>query len=157
MNYKAHIAFGAYVGGVMADIYKPQSLGKLLVIIAVPTLIAPLADIDCKNSAISNRFPIVSFFARAFTEHRDFFHSPCFVMILYFLLMNAQYRFLVVMGYGGHLLQDLFTLGGIPLFYPITKKKVFLSPLDTGGISDWIVTIFLIIVIEKIRGRNWFF
>lgn len=84
--------------------------------------------------------------------HRGFLHSPLFLIILWFGLARFQYLGPVLCaGYLGHLVQDLFTAGGIPLFFPI-HKKVSLSPFNTGGIMDYVMTCIFIAIIAYIGG-----
>lgn len=68
-----------------------------------------------------------------------------FILFVYFILLFSFAAYL------GDLVQDLFTAGGIPLFFPI-HKKVSLSPFNTGGIMDYVMTCIFIAIIAYIGG-----
>ncbi|CAM2884177.1 metal-dependent hydrolase [Hathewaya histolytica] len=73
-----------------------------------------------------------SFIAIALNSHRNGF-SHSFLGFLIFSLVASMLEgklsrpyltFYIVIGYGGHLLCDMFTKAGIPLFYPVSRTKV---------------------------------
>lgn len=82
-------------------------------------------------------------------------HSPFLLAILYYLLNSNLQGISFVAGYGGHLLQDLFTAGGLALLYPFSRRRISLSPFRTGGITDWLMTGVLMIIIFKIVTERW--
>ena len=84
--------------------------------------------------------------------HRGALHTPAFLLVLWCLLYRFRFSWLFCSGYAGHLLQDLFTAGGIPLFFPFSSKKVSLSPFRTGGIFDYVITFLLISLMYQAAG-----
>ncbi|WP_142415156.1 metal-dependent hydrolase [Hathewaya massiliensis] len=74
----------------------------------------------------------ISFIVISLNSHRNGF-SHSFLGFLIFSVIGALWEtkfskpyltFYIVLGYGGHLLCDMLTKAGIPLFYPINKKKI---------------------------------
>ena len=127
--------------------------------IAGCTLGAMIPDIDHKGSTISNKnlankliSNIVSLFG-----HRGITHSPFLYILLTFIInlickdLNNKniffiYIFLMgcMIGAFSHLFLDFLTKGGIPLFFPISKRKYHLLPLKTGKCDSFIC--FLLII-----------
>lgn len=74
-------------------------------------------------------------------KHRSFSHSIFAVIMIYFILKQIElvsgFEYLSVYGsiaYGSHIfLGDLFTKQGVPLFYPISDKKISLGFLKVGS------------------------
>lgn len=74
-------------------------------------------------------------------KHRSFSHSIFALIMIYFILKQIElvsgFEYLSVYGtiaYGSHIfLGDLFTKQGVPLFYPISDKKISLGFLKVGS------------------------
>ena len=88
----------------------------------------------------------------------------CFLLITGFIIWQNQYRFqvfsLLVLGYLGHLVGDLITKDGIPLFWPI-KKRIALKLFRTGsrvevflGFLLFVLNIFLVIEFWEVFNLN---
>ena len=153
MRGPAHLTFGIFNGYMLTQVMQPNfPIGGVMVAVSAVASLVP--DIDSRNSIISHKLPIISFITRIFFGHRTFFHSSLFLLILYVFLHHSIWGISFIVGYGGHLLQDLFTKGGLPLLYPI-KKTFHLSPFETGGIMDWITTGVLVCIIFAIIQKGW--
>lgn len=50
------------------------------------------------------------------------------------------------LGYGIHILYDMFTVSGVPLFYPFNKEPVRFAKFKTGGIIEIIASVISIII-----------
>lgn len=86
-------------------------------------------DIDLKSSYVSKRYPLLSkYFGKRF-RHRGFTHSIIFLLILgigcLFINYISQFNIVVhsitfgfYVGYGSHIILDLFNPQGVELFYP---------------------------------------
>lgn len=88
-------------------------------------------------------------------KHRSFSHSIFAVIIIYFLLkqielvFNLDYLSLYgTIGYGSHIFMgDLFTKQGVPLFYPISSKKISLGFLKVGSkLSNYTEFIYVFVL-----------
>lgn len=94
-------------------------------------------DIDLKNSYVSKRYPLLSkCFGKNF-KHRGFTHSIVFLLLLGYACVCINYisQFNIVVhsitygfyiGYGSHIILDLFNPQGVELFYPCKYNfKIF--------------------------------
>lgn len=126
---------------------------------AASCLGAKLPDIDTKTSTISHKNRIISFFLRIFTEHRGITHTPFLLSIFCVYLNSFAIRInqlwinsIVVgftIGYMSHLVYDMLNPRGIPLLYPVMKKKFHLARITTGSFSErlfYLVNIILFLV-----------
>ena len=101
-----------------------------------------LPDIDHKNSTISKEMKVTSFVARSVSSHRGLFHAPllwCILGAILYFALPEPYCLLVapvMLGVASHLLLDILNPTGIPLLWPITKKKMRLARVRTGGKLD---------------------
>lgn len=111
-----------------------------------------LPDIDHKNSFIGKKFRITSSIVSNTCGHRGITHAPLITTILlaaalFFLKTPSIYWYAAIYGcFGGiysHILLDSFTKGGVPLFYPFSKKKFSIGLLITGGKAEKIFRLVL--------------
>lgn len=145
MRYKAHLAMGVFIGISLRN--NTPSLLPLL-----GSIIGSLApDIDTEMSMISLKFPTISARVRKITGHRELTHAPL-LPIAFMLLLPGTFGAGFSAGYAGHLLQDLFTLGGIPLYYPLRKERISLLSYKTGE-RDALTTFFMICIMGLVFVR----
>lgn len=164
MTGKKHFVYGICNAISLCVIAKPTNLilgGGLFLTAAFGSL---LPDIDSQTSLISNTNKLISYVCNKIFGHRGFLHSPACVLLLWLLgtLIIKQFpehHYLTLLlqaflfGYTGHLFLDMLTKGGIPFFYPLSKKKVRLSKCKTGGKGEiilFILAILLLIVLTII-------
>lgn len=138
MNGKVHMALGTYVGitsGILLSTGATNiqtsgpEVGACLII---GTMIGSLLpDIDIPNSIIGRKLYLASVIINACAGHRGFFHSPFGLSVIMFFLYRLNPTELplfflhgLTIGCGIHLIQDMLTTGGIPLFFPFSKKRV---------------------------------
>lgn len=146
------MAMGAFIGGMVIYVARPDIINAVG-ICGITTTVILFPDIDEPHSKIGRRYPIISSVIHFFCGHRYLLHSPFLLIILYSFLHSNLLGISFVAGYGGHLLQDLFTAGGLPVFYPFSRKKIRLSPFRSGGLTDWLMTGVLMIIIFRIITR----
>jgi inner membrane protein len=164
MRGHTHIAGGvaaALVTTELTGLYKPEtvavsSLITLGVYLACAGTGALLPDIDTKQSKVSHKHKVISFFSRLFLTHRGFTHSALcmalFGLVMYFLtgFIKGGYGeplfwgFLV--GYGSHLILDAFNPKGIPLLYPWELRFSF-GKIKTGGFWEMFVFLLMVLII----------
>lgn len=87
--------------------------------------------------------------ALAFISHRGVLHSPVFLGFMATLALHqfgdlGNYFYLFV-GYLSHILADSLTVSGIPMLYPLTKKKYGLRLIKTDTISEYLVLTFILV------------
>lgn len=81
-----------------------------------------------------------------FTKHRTWSHSLLAILITYYLLTTGAaslgYKILgtfATIGYALHILEDMITVEGVPLLYPISKTKFKIPLMKVGKTSGTIV------------------
>lgn len=123
MLYRSHIASSITLSTVVAVASGyPFTVG----FVAKVTLGSLLPDIDEPQSFIGRRSFGVSRIIKKKFGHRGVTHSLfCWVVVSIICLFFANPLALgVSLGYLFHILGDLFSISGVPLFAPIKKEKV---------------------------------
>mgnify|MGYP003379032841 FL=1 len=92
-------------------------------------------------------------------KHRGYSHSLFAIIIIHFLLKQIELItnisnlcFFGTVSYSSHIfLGDLFTRSGIPIFYPISKKKYSLCFFKVGGyFSNILEMLFILFLLSMI-------
>jgi inner membrane protein len=86
-----------------------------------------------------------AFLIRILFGHRGLTHSllvPCLIFALEKLLGSAHW---LSFGYLTHILGDLMTPKGVPLFSPILKSNFSLKVFKTGSILEWVFVSILFV------------
>lgn len=140
MNFKTHIN-----GGILAGLYVTAQMQEHNIIATGIFLGGAIAgslfpDIDHKNSFIGKKTKGVSKAINKIAGHRKLFHAPLIYLFLYSTSIGMLTDKLILTGVKGlflgvlsHLILDSFTIGGLPWFYPLSKKKFSLAPIKTSG------------------------
>ncbi len=165
MLAKTHITFAlslASVGVFIIQPFIPIESTHLLIFYFAIAFGAIFPDIDEPHSKIGRMFIGVSHLMNAIFGHRGFTHSLPFIIILILLLMvlcnfesvrtfiNGFYEnalvFLVsgfILGNLLHIVGDMMTLSGVPIFLPFKSKKYFALPkvlrFRTSGLADQVI------------------
>lgn len=123
--------------------------------VIISLISAILPDIDEPQSYIGRRLRLISNIFKALFGHRGFTHSILsmliFGFIFYLSFVNTgifpfYYIWYFVIGYSSHLLGDLVTKSGIPLFSPFSSKKIALKFFATGSSGEKFVILGLLSV-----------
>lgn len=140
MNYKTHLN-----GGILAGLYvSTKIVNKPLVYTAIfigSAIIGSLIpDVDHKNSYIGRKSKGISKAINKIAGHRKLFHAPLAYLLLYSISAGSSLKDMQMAGINGlllgilsHLILDSFTVGGLPWFYPLSKKKFSLGMIKTNG------------------------
>lgn len=141
MNYKTHINGGIFIG-----LYISSQMTNSIPIISTATFMggaligSVLPDIDHKNSYIGRKTKGVSKAINKFAGHRKLFHAPLMYLILYSMTLGININKILMLGVKGifvgissHLILDSFTTGGLPWFYPLSKKRFSLGKIKTNS------------------------
>lgn len=145
MNYKAHRVGGVCFGVVASCLIcqtpiTPQKLVLSSTLVAGAYIGSLIPDIDHPNSFLGKKVKIISVVINKIFGHRGITHTPliCFLFGALLLLLGSYFNGLsqiiysqfaigIIVGYLSHLIMDGFTISGIPLLYPLTKKNYNLS------------------------------
>ncbi|WDF52863.1 metal-dependent hydrolase [Paenibacillus sp. KACC 21273] len=140
MNGATHL-IGSVTVAALLEIHSPVSL----LIVAVASL---LPDIDRTNSLMGRFVPILPTALEQSFGKRTITHSLIFGLGIWLLLgFHASWQWPFLVGYGSHLLLDLFT-GRIALLWPIPFKfgvplfgipPVFVESLSLASWGAWMV------------------
>lgn len=165
---------GYFLSSVSAD-YQPATLGAIIIASYLGSLIP---DADNASADIWDTLPLghtVGKITDPFIGHRGFSHSligiVAYSIIVYLILKSAPVYWGIsttpvlissILAYSSHLFVDMFTVEGIPLFWP-WRQKFGIPPKPFDGIrietGKWfenivifsLVDIILIILIYS----NW--
>lgn len=168
MNYETHKVGGICSGIIASTVLFSNNFGvtELLssaIIISSATVGSLAPDIDHPTSKVGRKFvlkPISKFINKTF-GHRTITHSVIISILMTVLLLSFVESFNGILqyiywysalgfciGYFSHLLLDAFTVDGIPVFYPLIKKKYHLSKFKSSKSrkKEEIISMFLILI-----------
>lgn len=144
MTGKTHMAVGLSSCVVLTAIF-PTTLTvaetvvspALGILATIPGSLGP--DIDISGSTASRKFPL---FAKILT-HRGFTHTLVIPAILYAILYYSGFGLMLnsqifgfLFGWVMHIFADLLNRKGVPLFYPLSTRKVHIMTIRTGKIDE---------------------
>lgn len=152
MTGKQHLSLGTYVG-ISGGILLGAGIGNGISFAIGSMLGSLLPDIDTPSSMFSKKVPFIPKLINKLFGHRGITHAP----LLYLLLLLAlyikrpdpllYYLFLgILIGCIAHLVQDMLTKGGIPLFYPFHRQKINFGFLKSGSKADPYITAVLAVL-----------
>ena len=138
-----HAAVALAAGKVLGLISLNSYFGMALLV-----FFAVIPDIDIPSSWIGKIFFPFSRHLYSKFGHRNITHSLIFMIFLTApLAINLNLYKISILGYGIHLLTDMLTYTGIPLFYPFEKNCiVFGAPIITGRWTEIVISILSIII-----------
>ncbi len=111
----------------------PLSAGAVIWTVTT-TLAAQLPDIDHPNSRLGRALgPLAKVISKLCGGHRGLTHSLIGLLIFYYLAdLFTPLPIAVTLGAATHLLGDLMTERGIPIFWPI-KKRFRIASFNTNS------------------------
>jgi inner membrane protein len=149
-GYKYHLLFSTLIF-IIIKLYYDYSLGLIAFIACIFAALLP--DIDHPNSKISKKLFLISWILNFFLRHRGLTHSfICLGLILFgtTFFHSHEITYGILIGYGSHLLGDMSTTMGVPLFWPKTTMIripiIWRFPLITKIL--WTMVLFYYIVLE---------
>ena len=92
---------------------------------------------------------LLSASARTIFGHRGFMHSPLVALCIIGMGVYSGCVWLTWFGggYASHLLGDVLTAGGIPIWSPISSRRVSLSGMKTGSRTERVVAGLLLVFV----------
>lgn len=164
MNYRTHKIGGICAGIVTSTLLfmdnpSPTTLISSLLLISGASLGSIMPDIDKSTTKIGKKFLLkpISLYIQKKYGHRTITHSlivsliglsllvysSCmFRGIAYYLYSNLVIGFSI--GYMSHLLLDLLTVQGVPLFYPFDKTKYRICKFKTSKHEEFVSSLCLV-------------
>jgi inner membrane protein len=128
--------------------YLPAGLPGMGVAVICAGVGALLPDVDADESLIRQATGtarhrglvglVVSWIMPA---HRGLTHSSlaAFAASALAWMFPAYWVIALATGYVSHLAADMLTQGGIPLFWPLSQRRISLLPLTTGGAGEYLI------------------
>lgn len=134
MNYQGHIIVGLSVGIYIEHNYNINlpTLKEQSAFYSTLFISSVLPDIDRDDTFIGRRVKPLSWLINKVFGHRGALHSPLFMILVYLGIKHYTYENIIsiafLIGYSSHLIVDMFTPRGIPLFpfgrnYSFVKRK----------------------------------
>ncbi len=162
MNGRTHL-----VGGVTAALIyitasvsgdfglEPMSLVQMGCTVPIAMIGSLAPDIDLRTSTMGSAVKPLSALINGIVGHRTFFHSPLFLILLFFAakaylpeaMMWMTTAFIV--GAVSHLYLDMLNKAGIPLLWPI-KKRFWVLGIKTSGRGEKIVVSIMFVLMTWI-------
>lgn len=138
-----HLTIGMVGGLILAGSISGNA--EVALVLAAAGLVGGLLpDIDHPQSTISQKLPILRLLT-FWIPHRTLTHSLWIVLALgaaTYLTQNPAV-FAFALGYGLHIVADMMTRKGVPLFYPLSRNSLHLLPgvlaFQTGGIRELVL------------------
>lgn len=157
MMARTHLVFGLFSGALLLGAATNEGFihndHRMVFLFLVGTALGSLLpDIDEPHSFIGRKFLFLSYPINIVFRHRMFTHSMVFVVILALILALLNTFFYIpyfymgiVFGVLAHIIGDMHTKGGCPIFLPISKKKIKILPdvlsFKTGSFVEYLFTI----------------
>lgn len=162
MTGRTHLLIGLSTGIAIAAHAPADHLLRAGVVV-VAVIAALLPDIDHPKAIVSGYLPGVGHAARLLVSHRGATHTAIFAAAIMALLLLVAAPTPIVLAAGAgivsHLVADMLTPGGVPLFIPITRRAFMLAPRPILAVTDWILealatvgsmVLIVLVVLEKI-------
>lgn len=167
MMGKTHFFIGLGTGAMLAVAANadPLHIGAMSIAAGVGAL---LPDIDHRHAPIRQRLGFVGDVLLFWLPHRGLTHSLlCWMaltavafMVLPLLHMPLVLALALSAGYASHILADMTTKRGLPIFYPVWRQDCYILPpgfrVTTGGISENVAFLLfligLILLYANMRG-----
>ena len=139
-----------------AETYTP-AIGLLTVVVGS---YAP--DVDLKNSTLGQKLRMISHLFR----HRGLTHTLLFPVLLTLLMMGLKAQGMAVVpelllgfnvGWVTHIIADAFNHQGVPILWPIVRKKLHVASVHIGTWQEsaflwaWLI-VTLLLTVSKLLG-----
>ncbi len=167
MMGKTHFMIGLGTGAMLAVAANagPVYIGGMAIVSGLGAL---LPDIDHRHAPIRQRLGFVGDVLLWWLPHRGLTHSLLCWMALTAIwfslcpLIDVPLILALALsaGYASHILADMTTKRGLPIFYPVWRQDCYILPpgfrVTTGGISENVVFLLfmigLVLLFANMRG-----
>ncbi len=155
MHFRTHILVGIIFFLALRETFPyvaESGQGNQLLFFLVVLLGSILPDIDETKSTITKWSGLPGKTVAVLFRHRGIWHSLFFAALAALLVTmswNGYYAVALFAGYVSHLFADLFTRGGVQLFYPFSDFKIR-GFLRVGGWMEKALYLLLIVLVVRI-------
>lgn len=143
-----HLSFGILFGLIFSPFFSFDSELLFFLFVMFGSIII---DIDCPNSFIGRKTPVMSTILNLFFGHRGFFHSIFFGTIVSIVSYPfiKYYSFAIFLGAMSHLFSDGLTVSGVNLLYPFSELRMA-GFIKTDSLSEYVLLCLVLIIIVLI-------
>lgn len=140
---KTHLYAGLCAGAGYA-LWAQMPLVPAALAVGAAMIGGVLPDLDHPNSKVTKKTGILGFCSSRLFKHRGVLHTPIVYITIWslltlFVVHNPLSRAVIcglLVGELSHLFLDMLNPSGIPLFWPLTRKRISLLPILTGSKLD---------------------
>lgn len=165
MNNKTHKIGGVCSGLIASTLLFSNNFGvegllSSTLIVSGATIGSLAPDVDHPESKVGRKFILkpISIFINKVFGHRTITHSVVMSIFMTIILLSSTLLFTGIsnfiysniiigfcVGWFSHLLLDLLTVKGIPVFYPFIKKKYNLLRFKTNKDEEFVSILVILI------------
>lgn len=148
-----HVLAGLAVGMAVAANTHARPLDSLI-LAGLAGAAALLPDIDHPRSTIRREMGLLGRVGLFWLSHRGLTHTWLFVVGLgacALLTLPAPLALALIAGYASHLIADMMTVSGLPVFWPLSQSKFYVLPYPlrfrTGRWAESMLDVVLMIAL----------
>lgn len=153
-----HQIFGFLFGLITISIFnmigiRPTYFFETIFFFLLVLIGSILPDLDHPKTKLGRKIPFLSYPIYWLFGHRTFTHSLIFVIISWMIAkivvvvfqFDDLYAYAIASGILSHIIGDMITKKGVPLFYPLKKNIRFFITFKTGGVIEKIIAVVLVV------------
>jgi membrane-bound metal-dependent hydrolase YbcI (DUF457 family) len=142
MLLKTHLAFALFIILLMLSHIQEKILFVILFLIA--TILPDLETLPSHFSKVQAHFH-----EAIIAKHHSPFHSLTFGLLISipFLFIYPAVAFPIFLGFGVHLILDMFTSQGVRIWWP--SEKIIKGPVITGGLIEQVI-FYTVVILDVI-------
>lgn len=148
-----HILVGMASGLGVATYLHARPL-ESLVLAGLAGAAALLPDIDHPKSDIRQKLGLLGTFTFGWMSHRGITHTWflwALLSALALLFLPAPIALALIAGYASHLVLDMMTVSGLPVFWPLSDGKFYVLPrparFRTGRWAESLLDVVLVVAL----------
>lgn len=148
-----HILVGMASGLVVATSLHTRPLDSLI-LAGLAGAAALLPDVDHPKADIRQKLGLLGTFTFGWMSHRGITHTWLLVFFfgaLALLTLPSAVALALIAGYSSHLVADMATRSGLPVFWPLTSAKFFVLPyplrVRTGSVVESLLDVGVVAII----------
>lgn len=155
MTGTTHFIGGLTLFGLYCNMQAEISTTNITIGLILAGVGSLMPDIDLPGSTISQLLLPIS---KAYNwledklckvKHRGLTHSifpVAILLLIYFLTHNNPYVSYFAIGYTSHILLDMMNKGGVPIFYPVSRRRFRIGAIRTGTVGESVVCVVLYVL-----------
>lgn len=146
-----HALIGSTLGLALATAFH-SDVNSTLVLVGLGGGLALLPDIDHPRGSIRQKLGAVGHLSLFWLKHRGITHTLIALVAITaaaFMLLPLPYAIGAASGYLSHLLADMVTVSGLPVFWPYKRESMHILPkrlrLTTNTLPEHLLALLLML------------